>query len=92
MRIYPFKVRRAVVKCSLPTPQEKDGDLFAFANRNHSSNAARGLACLLPRDVAFAINKRFDPFVCVWRGFPPKLTLILRLDGNDGVMCQMWPG
>jgi hypothetical protein len=51
-RIHLFQVGRAAVKDLFSTLQEKGGDLFAFANRNHSSKSARGLACLLRRDVA----------------------------------------
>jgi hypothetical protein len=65
MRIHVSQFGKAAVKDPFSTLQEKDGDLFGFANRNHSSKSARGLACLLRRDVPLTINKRFDP-----SGFP----------------------
>jgi hypothetical protein len=53
-----FQVARAAVKYPFSTLQEKDGDLFALANRNHSSKSARALACLLRRDVAFDYQQK----------------------------------
>ena len=41
MRIHAAHAGRAAAEDPLSTLQEKDGDLFAFANRNHSSNSAR---------------------------------------------------
>jgi hypothetical protein len=57
-RIHAAQVGRAVVKNPFPTPQEKDGDLFAFADRNQSSKSARELACLLGRDAAFDYQQK----------------------------------
>jgi hypothetical protein len=46
VRIHLFQVERASVKGSFPTSQEKDGDLFAPANRNYRADSPFGVACL----------------------------------------------
>ena len=46
VRIHLFQIGRAAVKYLFSTLQKKDGNLFAVADGNHSSNSPFGLACL----------------------------------------------
>lgn len=46
VKIHLFELGRAVLNNPFSPAQEKDGDLFALANRNYPANSPFGLACL----------------------------------------------